>query len=70
MKPYTANGSCFTALRKAAELTEKGRPALGIILDVLDEGALSFYQTFDNFRPFSNNPMRLFTSMNVIKQLE
>jgi GNAT superfamily N-acetyltransferase len=59
----------ITALRKAAELTEKGLPALGVILDVLDNDALSFYQTFDDFRPFSNNPIRLFISMNVIKQL-
>jgi len=59
----------ITALRKAAELTEKGLPALGVVLDVLDSDALSFYQTFDDFQPFDNNPMRLFISMKVINQL-
>ncbi|GFO73313.1 toxin [Bathymodiolus japonicus methanotrophic gill symbiont] len=59
----------ITALRKALELTEKGLPALGVVLDVLDDNALSFYQTFDDFQPFDNNPMRLFISMKVIRQL-
>ncbi|BCG66020.1 MAG: hypothetical protein methR_P3892 [Methyloprofundus sp.] len=59
----------ITALRKAVELTEKGLPALGVVLDVLDDNAWSFYQRFDAFQPFTNNPMRLFISVQVIKQL-
>jgi GNAT superfamily N-acetyltransferase len=59
----------ITALRKALELTEKGLPALGVVLDVLDNNALSFYQKFDDFQPFDNNSMRLFISMKVIRQL-
>lgn len=59
----------ITALRKAAELTEKGLPALGVVLDVLNDDALSFYKTFEDFQPFDNDPMRLFISMKVVKQL-
>jgi hypothetical protein len=32
----------ITALRKSVELTDIGLPALGIVLDVLDNEALSF----------------------------
>ncbi len=58
-----------TALRKALELTEKGLPALGVVLDVLDDDAWSFYQRFDTFQTFDDDPMRLFISMQLIKQL-
>ncbi|WP_080522919.1 GNAT family N-acetyltransferase [Methyloprofundus sedimenti] len=53
----------ITALRKALELTEKGLPALGVVRDVLDDNALSFYQKFDDFQPLDNNTMRLFISL-------
>jgi len=59
----------ISALRKSVELTTTGLPAIGIILDVLDEDALKFYQQFDDFKPFINDPMRLFIPMNVAKQL-
>jgi len=58
-----------TALRKAVELTTVGLPALGLILDVLDEDALAFYQRFDLFEPFTDNPMRLFVPMTAIQSL-
>ena len=58
-----------TALRKAVELTDKGLPAIGIVLDVLDEDALGFYQHFGAFESFSHNPMRLFMPMAVARQL-
>lgn len=59
----------ITALRKAVELTNTGLPALGVILDVLDEDALHFYQHYDMFEPFTDDPMRLFASMNTLKQI-
>lgn len=59
----------ITALRKAVELTDTGLPALGVILDVLDEDALHFYQHYDMFEPFTDDPMRLFVSMNTLKQI-
>jgi len=58
-----------TALRQAVLLSNKGLPSFGVVLDVLDEDALSFYQRFDMFHPFSDNPMRLFVPMQVIQKL-
>ena len=57
------------ALRKSVELTNSGLPALGTILDVLDEDALSFYQRYEIFKPFTNDPMRLFAPMTVLQQI-
>lgn len=59
----------IAALRKAVELTRAGLPAIGIVLDVLDEDALGFYQHFGAFEPFSENPMRLSMPMTVARQL-
>ncbi len=58
-----------TAIRHAVELTDGGLPAYGLVLDVLDDDALKFYQCFDFFEPFTNNPMRLFVGMNSVRQL-
>ena len=57
------------ALREAANLTDLGLPAVGVTLDVLDEDALKFYQSFDFFQTLADDPMRLFVSMKVVKQL-
>jgi len=59
----------ITALRKTAELTNAGLPAHCLVLDVLDEDALGFYQKFDMFIPFTNDPMRLFVSMHTLKAI-
>jgi GNAT superfamily N-acetyltransferase len=59
----------ITALRKAVELTNTGLPALGVILDVLDEDALRFYQHYEIFESFTDDPMRLFVSMNTLRQI-
>ena len=59
----------ITALRKAVELTTTGLPAIGLILDVLDEDALRFYQHYDMFEPFTDDPMRLFVPMNILKKI-
>jgi hypothetical protein len=59
----------ISALRQCVTLTDKGLPALGVILDVLDNDALSFYQQFDVFQPLTDSHMRLFVPMNVIRQI-
>jgi hypothetical protein len=56
-----------TALRKAVEVTERGLPAVGLILDVLDEDALAFYRHYEMFEPFTDDPMRLFVSMHTLR---
>ncbi len=58
-----------TAIRHAVELTDRGLPAYGLVLDVLDDDALKFYQCFDFFESFTNNPMRLFIGINSVRQL-
>ena len=57
------------ALRHAVELTNQGLPAYGLVLDVLDDDALRFYQYFDFFEPFTDDPLRLFIGMDSIKKL-
>ncbi len=57
------------ALRHSVALTQRGLPAMGLILDVLDEDALAFYQRFQLFQPFTDNPRRLFVPMGVIQQV-
>jgi hypothetical protein len=42
---------------------------MGLILNVLNEDALAFYQRFDLFQPFTDDPMRLFVSMKVAEQI-
>ncbi len=59
----------ISALRHAVQLTEQGLPAFGLVLDVLDEQALQFYQHFDFFEPLCDDPMRLFVSMNSLRTL-
>jgi GNAT superfamily N-acetyltransferase len=59
----------ITALRKAYELCQIGLPAIGLILDVLDEEALTFYQSYGIFQPLTDNPRRLFVSMQTIAAL-
>jgi len=61
--------SLVSTLRHSVTLTERGLPAIGLILDVLDEDALAFYQKFDLFQPFTEDPMRLFLPMRVAGQI-
>lgn len=57
------------ALRKAVALNQAGLPTYGLILDVLDEGALGFYQHFGLFEPFTDDPMRLFVPIKTLQQI-
>ena len=58
-----------SALRKNVELTGNGLPALGTVLDVLDADALGFYRHYEMFEPFTDDPMRLFAPMAVLRQI-
>jgi GNAT superfamily N-acetyltransferase len=59
----------ISALRHSVQLMEQGLPAFGLILDVLDEDALKFYQRFDFFEPLTDDPMRLFVGMGRLRQV-
>ena len=59
----------ITALHKSVELTDLGLPALGVVLDVLNKEALSFYNHYEIFEPFTDNPMRLFAAMHMLRQI-
>jgi len=67
-KNYSGKGlgskSLVAAIREAVSLTTVGLNAVGIILDVLDNEALGFYQKMGIFNEFTNDPMRLFMTMN------
>lgn len=59
------------ALRHANQIASnpKGIPALGVVLDVLDQDALAFYSSFDFFLPLTDNPMKLFVPMASLEIL-
>lgn len=57
------------ALREAVLLSRAGLPTYGLILDVLDDEALGFYQHYELFEPFTDDPMRLFVSMKTLEQI-
>jgi len=59
------------ALRHAYQIANnpRGLPAMGVVLDVLDQDALAFYQSFDFFLPLTDNPMKLFVPMASLETL-
>lgn len=57
------------ALRMAYSIHLNGLPAIGVVIDVLDDDAMKFYNKVGIFTEFSDNPMRLFIHMNVIEKL-
>lgn len=61
--------SLVYALRHAVRLCDEGLPALGLVLDVLDQDALEFYHRFDFFHAFTNDPMRLFVPMTALRKI-
>lgn len=67
--PRLGEKTLITALRKSVELTDAGLAAFGLILDVLDDDALKFYQRYDMFEPFTDDPMRLFVSMHTLRHI-
>ena len=61
--------SLIYALRHAVQLNEQGLKTHGLILDVLDDEALSFYKKFNFFQEVPGNSMKLFVSMNELKNI-
>lgn len=59
----------IASLRHAHQLCQRGLPAVGLVLDVVDDNAYKFYESFDLFEPLTDNPWRLFTSMSTIAQI-
>jgi len=57
------------ALRTAYRIQSNGLPAIGIVIDVLDDDAMNFYKHVGIFTPFSDNPNRLFVHMDIASQL-
>jgi GNAT superfamily N-acetyltransferase len=59
------------ALRHAYQIARNpnGIPALGTVLDVLDQEALDFYRSFDFFLSLTDNPMKLFVPMASLETL-
>lgn len=62
----------LVALAKALQASEQGLPAFAVVLDVLDvldDDALQFYQSFDFFQHFCDETHKLFVPMKAVKQL-
>lgn len=59
----------ITTLRKTVQLADNGLPVVGLILDVLDEDAMKFYSKYKFFKKFTNDPMRLFSPIQVLRSL-
>lgn len=59
----------ISALRMAAELSRNGLAAIGLVLDVLDDEAPGFNQSYEIFGPFSDDPRRLFVPIRVLEQI-
>jgi|SRR5690554_2096690 len=57
------------ALRHAYRLNETGLPSVGLVLDVLNDEALKFYQQFEFFKVMTEKPKRLFVSMASLADL-
>lgn len=59
------------ALRHACQIASNpnGIPAMGVVLAVLDQDALSFYRSFDFFLSLTDNPMKLFVPMASLETL-
>jgi len=70
---YQKNGlgakTLITALRHLVRLCDQRLPVHGLILDVLNSDALDFYQRFDFFFPFTDDPMRLFAPMGLLRKV-
>jgi len=58
----------ITALVTAYELCQQGLPAYDLVLNVLDENAVTFYAHYQWFEPLTSHPKRLFIGMKSIEQ--
>jgi len=66
---YLGEKMLIYALRHVSRLCDRGLPAYGLVLDVLDADALKFYKRFNFFYGFSDDPRRLFVPMLLLREL-
>ncbi len=60
----------ISALQYAVHLSDNGLPMYGVIIDVLDDEAMNFYQQFDFFSLSNNKGARqLFVALKTLRQL-
>jgi len=64
----------INALRRCARLSQQGQvPSIAVIVDVLNDDAMHFYQRYSDFKPlYPSNECtlpRLFIPMHVVRQL-
>ncbi len=58
-----------SALQNAQQLNQRGLPAYGVVLDVLDDDAMGFYEKFEFFKLTHSKERKLFVSMQTLNQL-
>lgn len=61
----------LTALEHSLAISSNptGIPSFGVVLDAVNDEALSFYRSFDFFLEFEGNPNKLFVPMESIAEL-
>ena len=59
----------YIALEQALHFCHLGLPSYGVVLDVLDEKALHFYQKFSFFRKLDNSDTKLFVIMATLETI-
>jgi len=64
----------INALRRCAQLSQRGKvPSVAVVVDVLNDAALHFYDRYPDFRPLhppaTHQRTRLFIPMGIVEQL-
>lgn len=72
-KKFQGNGLgtklLFLAIKQALKLNNNGLPTYAVVLDILDNDAMRFYQKFNFFRLLDNSEKRLFVPMKIIQKM-
>lgn len=72
-KKFQGNGLgtklLFLAIKQALKLNNNGLPTYAVVLDILDNDAMRFYQKFNFFRLLDNSEKRLFVPMKIIQKI-
>ena len=59
----------LSALGQAVKIYRNGLPTYAVVLDVLDDEAMRFYEKFEFFRPLGSYADKLYVPMAVLLQL-
>lgn len=59
----------FLALKQALKMNEEGLPTYAVILDILDDNVLPFYQKLGLFRQLDDSGRRLFITIKDIRKI-